>query len=470
MKKTFLTLMMATASFLGKPHFVEASVLAIVDSGVDMFHEKIASFAWKNPFERPNNDRDEDRNGYQDDIFGWNFADDNSEVIDYSYDEYLTSEVMRFFQVQTDYYLGNATEEDLTWMREQIQDKEFVKKLSASANYIHGTHVSGIGLQKTDESQLLAVKLLPTEVKQPFMDLLLSDLEEESQNSGELDFEGGVKDYIIKKTLGFLAKQSGDQLEEVGDYLAGHKVDVANNSFGIGYAQVRGMFEGDYSLNYEMKDEYARYFLEVLLKENLRYVRASHDTLFIFAAGNDGLNNDLYPISPANLRTFNSLTVAATYKRQRLATFSNYGEEMVDLAAPGVAIYSAIPGNRYLRASGTSQAAPYVASVASKIKALNFMLDPMEIKKILMETVDVKDWLKGVVASSGMINAQRAIKAAEISLRYPLNEAIRWAVENVADVPVEEPEASSDHSGVSHMFQEEDLFYFPLPSPFKFNK
>ena len=61
------------------------STVAIIDSGTDMLHKDIHPQAWFNPVDSSNNDRDEDRNGYQDDVHGWNFAESNNKVIDYSY-------------------------------------------------------------------------------------------------------------------------------------------------------------------------------------------------------------------------------------------------------------------------------------------------------------------------------------------------------------------------------------------------
>ena len=65
--------------------FAHASILAIIDSGTDIQHNDISSQVWKNPIEIPDNNRDEDKNGYQDDVYGWNFAESNNQVIDYSY-------------------------------------------------------------------------------------------------------------------------------------------------------------------------------------------------------------------------------------------------------------------------------------------------------------------------------------------------------------------------------------------------
>ena len=65
--------------------FSHASTVAIVDSGVDYKHTDLAAQMWTNAGETPGNLRDEDGNGYPDDFYGWNFAESNSDIIDYKY-------------------------------------------------------------------------------------------------------------------------------------------------------------------------------------------------------------------------------------------------------------------------------------------------------------------------------------------------------------------------------------------------
>src|SRR6188472_3628883 len=48
-------------------------LVAVIDSGVDTLHEDLKSILWHNPGEIPGNGIDDDKNGYVDDIYGWNF-------------------------------------------------------------------------------------------------------------------------------------------------------------------------------------------------------------------------------------------------------------------------------------------------------------------------------------------------------------------------------------------------------------
>ncbi len=65
--------------------------------------------------------------------------------------------------------------------------------------------------------------------------------------------------------------------------------------------------------------------------------------LVVCAAGNEAKNNDLSPSYPASYTSANIISVAATDQSDNLATFSNYGVSSVDIAAPGVSIYSSLP-------------------------------------------------------------------------------------------------------------------------------
>jgi len=85
--------------------------------------------------------------------------------------------------------------------------------------------------------------------------------------------------------------------------------------------------------------------------------------LVVAAAGNYGSNNDTDPLYPASYDLPNILSVAAIDPTDSLASFSNFGSQSVDLAAPGVNILTTTPGNAYTALSGTSFSAPFVSAM-----------------------------------------------------------------------------------------------------------
>jgi subtilisin family serine protease len=328
--------------------------------------------------------------------------------------------------------LGTATPEDMAWLKAAREDKELIANLQKFGNFVHGTHVAGITV-KDSTNLAMGVKLIPTEVK-PFMETL--SVQAKAQKSTDKNFRLN----LVKTALAALAGQQMNMLEEIALYVNGHKMDVANGSFGTGYAQAemisglafKAVFFRDAKPE-ELK-EVALHFMNSLLTEGQRMVKAAPNTVFVFAAGNDGTNNDELPTSPTNIKADNVISVAATYDVQFIAPFSNYGVKMVDVAAPGMLIDSAIPADKTLEVSGTSQAAPYVANIVAQIKDLNPELSPKQIKEIIMGTVDAKDFLRGKVAANGIVNLNRAHVAAELTRSMPVSQAISTARGRIRDM------------------------------------
>ncbi|MEK6280495.1 MAG: S8 family peptidase [Acidobacteriota bacterium] len=81
--------------------------------------------------------------------------------------------------------------------------------------------------------------------------------------------------------------------------------------------------------------------------------------LFVVAAGNEGLNNDMFPVYPSSYISTNLISVAASSGGGIRASFSNSGPATVHLAAPGQHILSTTPRNTYNFFSGTSNAATF---------------------------------------------------------------------------------------------------------------
>jgi subtilisin family serine protease len=166
-------------------------------------------------------------------------------------------------------------------------------------------------------------------------------------------------------------------------------------------------------------------------------VANQYDVLIIHAAGNDADNNDTidhYPLNrDANGRVLDEkwLTIGASTSsgdKNLPASFSNYGGKTVDVFAPGENIYSCEPGNKYSYVDGTSMACPITSGVAAIIRAYYPTLTALEVKEVIMKSVQpytkkvivpnqngdsVKMKFSELSVSGGVINVYNALKLAE---------------------------------------------------------
>ncbi|MBO5071728.1 MAG: S8 family serine peptidase, partial [Eubacterium sp.] len=90
---------------------------------------------------------------------------------------------------------------------------------------------------------------------------------------------------------------------------------------------------------------------------------------------------------------------------------SNYGDKIVDLAAPGADIIGPYPEKSYSYLSGSSVAVPFVAGVAGQVYSNSKKeLSSLELKKILIMSVKKINVLKGKVKTAGIVNYKKSMK------------------------------------------------------------
>ncbi len=147
------------------------------------------------------------------------------------------------------------------------------------------------------------------------------------------------------------------------------------------------------------------------LADMIEYAR-QNGHLFVAAAGNSGVDNDVEPHYPSSYPHDNIIAVAASDSNDQKASFSQYGANSVDLAAPGVGIVSTVPGDSYASYNGTSMATPHVTGVAALLLSEVPNASYMELRDWLLAGVDVLPNWSGLTATGGRLNAYNSLQFA----------------------------------------------------------
>ncbi|MEA9357715.1 S8 family peptidase [Bacteriovorax sp. PP10] len=149
-----------------------------------------------------------------------------------------------------------------------------------------------------------------------------------------------------------------------------------------------------------------------LIPDTLKYIQDKYGVLVIAAAGNDTSDIDKYPTYPASHKSDNLLIIASTTKTGALSSFSNYGKVNVDVAAPGSDVFSTTPGNRYASMSGTSMASPTTTGVAAEILSHYPNLSPLQLKQVIMDSVNTDYRYKDKMITGGRIDLLKGLELA----------------------------------------------------------
>jgi len=321
-------------TFTGDANFV----VAIIDTGIVYNHPDLAANMWHNPGEIAGNGLDDDGNGYIDDVYGWDFANNDSDPFD---------------------------------------------------GHSHGTHTAGtVGAVGNNSVGVAGVNW---NVKLAALKFL--------SDSGS----GSTSDAV-------LAVQ----------YAVREGIKVSNNSWGGGgYSQA--------------------------LYDAINAAK-SVGHIFVAAAGNSGTNNDTTPFYPASYNLDNVISVAATDSVDAKASWSNYGLSSVDLGAPGVSIYSTLPGG-YGTMSGTSMACPHVAGVAALVYGYHPGWTYQQVRNSIFNTVRPVSSLSGITVTGGVVNAAAALGATS----PPLPTSTTPPTQTPLPTPTPLPTSTTLPGGLMHL-------------------
>ncbi len=424
-------------------------LVAVIDGGVDINHEDLKQVIWNNPKEKAGDNKDNDKNGYIDDLHGWDFI--GGAKGDVHWDNVEATRVVRAYQ--TKFASADSTKlsgQDLVQFRQYQRAKQEVatKRMQAEQS------LQGIGgfkqvlesvltkmgnqnptladFQKFEpagdaETRVVAVvsQLLPQ-----FKDF--KDLKKQAIDDGFEHYEAQAKyhyniDFDPRPIVGDNYANSSERNygnadvagpdADHGSHVAGIIGAVRDNNLGIkGVANnvvimsVRTVPDGDerdkdvanairYAadngakvVNMSFGKGYS--WDKKVVDEAIKYA-ISKDVLLVHAAGNDNLNLEVETNFPTpkyldGTKATAWIEVGASGPlddKTLKASFSNYGKTMVDVFAPGVDINSTVPGSKYQQNSGTSMASPVVAGLAALIRSYYPKLNAMQVKEIILKSV-----------------------------------------------------------------------------------
>ena len=434
-------------------------IVAVLDTGFDLDHEDLDDVLWTNKGERAGNGKDDDNNGYIDDIHGYNFLGE-------SYNEQLeAARIVRLklgdakmqaeakAKVDEGYNKALRNKQQYEQILQAVQNADAAVKKHLGKNEYTKKEVADI--KPTDEAmqQHVAV-LMQMYTFEDSIPKVLKELNEgiihftdQVSYHFNVNFEGrnlvGDDPYDFNsRGYGNGNPQNINANESHGTHVAGIIAAERNNGKGmngvannVSIMAVRMLPNGDeYDKDVALAIRYAvdngakiiNASFGKSFSPNAEWVydaikyAAENDVLIVHAAGNEGddiddMGNPNFPNDHMRKNTpeiaDNVITVGALspkYGSTMVASFSNYGANNVDVFAPGDAIYSSEPGNTYDFRGGTSMAAPAVAGLAALIRSQYPRLSASQVKHIIMD--------------SGLKPKTKVILGGEASKSASLNE------------------------------------------------
>ncbi|KAA5827469.1 S8 family serine peptidase [Algibacter amylolyticus] len=408
-------------------------IVAVIDSGIDIDHEDLNDVIWTNKDEIPNNGKDDDNNGYVDDVHGWNFLGEGyNEQLEFvrilasgdtSNPDYAAAKAEYDSEYQK--WLGRKTQYEQIYQQLQTADAALTKHFGKK-DYTK-KEVAAI---KTENESLAQAQQIANYMLNNGMDSM-TDAVKEIENGLESinerlnynlnkDFKGRVNgdnpDDMSTKFYGNGNVKPVKITESHGTHVAGIIAAERNNGKGangvannVEIMSIRAVPNGDeYDKDVALAIRYAVDNGASIINGSFGKSFSTHsdwvrdaityasekDVIFVHAAGNDSKDVDTEPNFPDDNVNYNEISntyirvgaLAPKYGSSMVAGFSNYGKQNVDVFAPGASVYSTTPENDYQTKGGTSMAAPGVAGVAALIRSQYPSLSAAQVKQIIMDS------------------------------------------------------------------------------------
>ena len=490
-------------------------IVAVLDSGVDTAHEDLKQVLWINKKEIAGNGIDDDKNGYVDDMYGWNFlgnkdgrcvkkcSDERSRVYYRFKDKFMQSPLdsSNWGMLEKEQFriwrkaaaeLQNSSDEDIELVYLQTLLKALKRHEKALQLEMNKDTFSIAELEKHEAKNRPAkdaklaflgiVQILEIDTEQTNISILAELQEEierkqaliEARENAPVDYRKEiVQDNYTDLNDRFYGNNNVLGLNPMhGTHVAGIIAATRGNDIGIdGVADnvrimaLRVVPDGDeYDKDIALAIRYAvdngakvinmsfgkSFSPDKPWVDSAVSYAAQKDVLIIHAAGNEAADIDIKENYPnpyfllSKKKAENFITVGASSDINidggLIANFSNYGIKTVDVFAPGVKIYSTMPGgNQYANQQGTSMAAPVVSGLAALIRSYYPQLKAIEVKEIIEQSVykpnpeltsilpgskSTKVNLQEVSVYGGIVNAYFAVLKAE-NFKNPATSSVK---------------------------------------------
>ena len=446
-------------------------IVAVIDTGLDIDHISLSENIWINKDEKVNG-KDDDNNGYIDDIHGWNYLGS-------SYNETRDmTRILRDNKINNRKY--NLVEEEIQKeiknSKEQLNILNYYIQILDESKELLSDYLDNDNFSIQDVNSIETVDPKLNRAKNIYKDFDFYGYTKEYLNEGIDQYNDFINYHF---NVEFNGRTTNDDIYDINDRNYGDN-NINNTKESESHStHVSGIISGNRKIEDGNKginnlaeimvlravpngDEYdkdvalaIRYAVDNGAKiingsfgkyfssnpewviDAIRYA-SENDVLFIAGAGNeskdlDSLSNDNYP----NDQYFNKDEFSETFIKvgassinldeNFTAYFSNYGKINVDIFAPGVDIYSSMPNNKYKFQDGTSMASPVVAGIASLIMSYFPRLSAKKVKEIILESgIDIdleignlgdKKNFNEYSKSGKLINAYNALILASKSRR-----------------------------------------------------
>lgn len=339
--------------------------ICVWDSGVDtaIFSNNV----WTNAKETANG-KDDDGNGFIDDIHG----------IAFDLNEQRISELLHpVTGMHNDVALVRKHTKGLMDLQASIDSPEgkaliqymqglkaseagnFQEDLGLYGNHSHGTHVTGISLAGNPYASVLPVRLT-------FDYKLIPEVTPTEEH----------------------ARRMSQNYMDTVNYMKAAGVRVVNMSWGGSKQDVESQLEQKgVGKNSTERDEMARKIFDIQKAGLEAAIKSAPEILFVAAAGNSDNDNAFAEFIPSGFNLPNMITIGAIDSTGKPTGFTTFGGN-VTLYANGFEVESYVPGGERMKFSGTSMAAPQVTNLAGKMFAMKPSLTVEEAISLIKRGAD----------------------------------------------------------------------------------